>query len=455
MADPIDEVFTRSGGVRVAYAGIVGELETRDLAALAADMAQDVAAAGMTHGAGADEHLFAFDAVPRLMPEREWDALAAGLRQRVRALDAFFADVHGAQEALRARVVPADAVLSSPWYERDLTDVAPPPVGIGVAGPDVVRGADGRLVVLEDNVRTPTMLAYAVLGREMVERNLQASPPGPDLRGVLRRAVGRMVQAAAPWTEEPVAAILGDGAENWLHWEIDALGRLLELPVVELSDLRSRGQRLVMADSGRAVDVLWRRTSEERLRDDAGRPNALGEALTAPLRAGRLAVVNAFGTGVADDKRVLPYVEDLIRFFLAEEPRLPSAATYDLAHPTVLAAALERLGELVIKPRDGSGGRGVVVGPAATRVELEQVRRTLAEAPGRWIAQETIALSTHPTLARGQLEARHVDLRPYVVSYGDEYDVLPIAFSRFAPAAGDLVVNCSRGGGGKDVWIVP
>ena len=455
MSGPVDEVYAETGAVRPPYVGIAEELARRDLAALGAAMAAVVSAAAMTHGAGADEHPFAFDPVPRLIPSPEWTALAAGLRQRVRALDAFFADVHGPQEALRAGVVPADVVLTSPWYERDLLGIPAPAVGIGVAGPDVVREAGGRLVVLEDNVRTPTMVAYAVVGRGMLERRLDTRPPGPDPRAVLRDSIRRMTSAAAPWTAEPVAAILGDGAENWLHWEVDALGRLLELPVVELSDLRVRGDRLVLAGSGRGVDVLWRRTSEERLREDSGRLNRLGEALLGPLRAGRLAVVNAFGTGVADDKRVLPRVEDLVRFFLGEEPTLPSAQTYDLADPTALATALERLGELVIKPRDGSGGRGVLIGPAATRAQLEEIRRILRSEPGRWIAQETIALSTHPTLVGGRLEARHVDLRPYVVSHGDDYEVLPIAFSRFAAGAGDLVVNCSQGGGGKDVWIVP
>ena len=455
MLHPLDEAFTPAGAVRPLYAEIVEGLAGRDLAALAAAMAREVRAAAMTHGAGRDEHWFSFDPVPRLITVPEWDALAAGLRQRVRALDCFIADAHGARDAVRAGVVPADAIDTSPWYESDLLDVPSPGVGIGLAGPDVVRGADGRLVVLEDNVRTPTMLAYALVGRAMVERQLQAGPPGPEPLGAVRGAVRRMVEAAAHWTDEPVAAILTDGSSNWLHWEIDALGRLLDLPVVELRDLRARGERLVFAGSGRTVDVLWRRTSEERLRDDAGRLNSLGRVLRKPLRAGRLAVVNAFGTGVADDKRVLPHVEDLIRFFLGEEPLLPTAPTYDLADPAVLTAALERLGELVIKPRDGSGGRGVLVGPTATRAELDQIRGTLRDEPGRWIAQDTVALSTHPTLADGRLESRHVDLRPYVVSYGDEYEMLPIAFSRFAPAAGELVVNCSQGGGGKDVWIVP
>lgn len=455
MERALNEVFTAAGTVRAPYAALVDGLERRDLAALGVAMAGEVAAAEMTHGAGDDEHPFAFDPVPRLFAASEWETLALGVRQRVRALDAFFVDAHGPQTALRAGVVPADAVHTSPWYERDLLDRPPPAVGIGVAGPDVARAADGRLVVLEDNVRTPTMLAYAVVGRGMVERQLGIRPPGPEPLAVLRRSLRRMVAAAAPWTDEPAAAILGDGDANALHWEIDALGRLLELPVVQPADLGRRGERLVLADSGRPVDVLWRRTSEERLRDDHGRLNRLGEALLPPLLSGRLAVLNAFGTGVADDKRILTYVEDLIRFFLGEEPRLSSAVTYDLARPEALAVALERLDELVVKPRDGSGGRGVLIGPAATHAEVDRMRRALQQDPGRWIAQETVALSTHPVVVSGRLEARHVDLRPYVISHGESYDVMPIAFARFAPAPGDLVVNCSRGGGGKDVWIVP
>ena len=455
MDRALNEVFTASGTARAPYARLVDALAQRDLAALGVAMADEVAAAGMTHGAGDDEHPFAFDAVPRVFEASEWAALTAGLRQRVRALDAFFADAHGPRSALRAGVVPADAVHTSPWYERDLLDRPPPAVGIAIAGPDVARAADGRLVVLEDNVRTPTMLAYAVIGRGMVQRQLGITPPGPEPLAVLRQSLRRMVAAAAPWTDEPVAAILGDGDANALHWEIEALGRLLGLPVVQTGDLRARGERLVLAASGRPVDVLWRRTSEERLRDDRGRLNRLGEALLAPLLSGRLAVLNAFGTGVADDKRVLPYVEDLIRFLLGEEPHLSSAVTYDLARPEALATVIDRLDEVVVKPRDGSGGRGVLIGPAATRAELDRMRRALQRDPRRWIAQETVALSTHPVVVGGSLEDRHVDLRPYVVSHGDSYDVLPIAFARFAPAPGDLVVNCSRGGGGKDVWIVP
>jgi uncharacterized circularly permuted ATP-grasp superfamily protein len=450
---PLDEAFDAAGGVRPHYAAVMAALERCDLAAVQDGMVGEVRRHAMTHGAGAAEHPFPFDAVPRILPPGEWEALSRGLIQRTRALDAFVADAHGARTAIEAGVVPADVLETCPWYERDLVGSDPPAVRVGFSGPDLVRDAAGRLVVLEDNVRTPTMLAYAAVGRGMVGRQLPVPPPDGDLERTLRDAAWRVLRRAAPWTDAPEAAILGEGRTNALHWELDALARVLAIPVLTLDELRLHHGRLVRATGARPIDVLWRRTSEERLRDDAGRLNAMGEALLEPLRSGRLAVVNAFGTGVADDKRILPYVDDLIAFFLGESPELGAVPTYDVLDPQRRAGVLDRIDELVLKPRDGCGGFGVVVGPTATRAQLHSARRAVQADPGRWIAQETVPISTHPTLVGGRLEARHVDLRPYVIAGEDGFEVLPIAFCRFSPAAGDMVVNCSRGGGGKDVWI--
>ncbi|MDP9376083.1 MAG: circularly permuted type 2 ATP-grasp protein [Actinomycetota bacterium] len=450
---PLDEARFTSGEPRPEYHLALAALNARDLRALEAEMVAGAAACQMVHGAGAAEHPFPFDPVPRIVRADEWRALAEGCVQRVRALDAFMSDVHEKQEALRAGVVPREVIESCPWFERDLVGAPPPAVGIGVAGPDVVRGADGRLVVLEDNVRTPTMMAYAVAGRRLVRRvfGSDAAPGGVD--AVLRDALCTVLRASAPWTAEPFAVILTEGAGNALRWEIEELGRLLGIAVLKPADVRVRAGRLVTAGEGRTIDVIWRRTSEERLRDDAGRLNALGQALIEPLTQGRLAVVNAFGTGVADDKRVFARVGDLIRFFLGEEPKLDSAPTYELASPEERRIVLERLDELVVKPRDGSGGQGVFIGPTARRSDIDAIRRAVQADPGRWIAQETVALSTHPIVADGKLEPRHVDLRPYVVATPAGFQAIRLAFCRFAPTAGDMVVNCSRGGGGKDVWI--
>jgi carboxylate-amine ligase len=203
------------------------------------------------------------------------------------------------------------------------------------------------------------------------------------------------------------------------------------------------------------VNVLWRRTSEERLLDDDGRPNALGSRLLGPLHAGTLRVVNAFGTGVADDKRIYPYVEELVRFYTGDEPLVPSVRSYDLADEGQRAAAFERLDELVVKPRTGSGGFGVVVGPRAAPDQLRAARDAIAAQPGAYIAQETVSISTHPTLVGGRLAPRHLDLRPFVFHDGRVVQVLPGGLSRFALEEGDLVVNSSQGGGGKDVRVLP
>jgi carboxylate-amine ligase len=435
----LDEAFTPDGTVREHYAPVLGAVRDRDLATLAGDLA---AAHDMRHGAGETEHAFAFDPLPRVVAAAEWAALEAGLCQRVAALDAFVADAHGAQEAVRAGVVPAAVIEQCPWYERDLVALPAPPVRIGVAGPDVVRGADGRLAVLEDNVRTPTMMAYSAVGRPLVTARLGVAPDPPDLAGPLRDALWRVLRAAAPGVAEPRVAILTEGPANALWWEVDALGRLLDVPVVTPQELR-------VGD----YDVLYRRTSEERLRRDDGAPNELGALLLEPLRAGTVAVVNAFGTGVADDKRLFPYVEDLVRFFCGEEPLLPSVPAFDLTRDEHRQEALDRLGELVVKPRAGSGGHGVVIGPRASAQELEAARRAVAADPGAWIAQEVVELSTHPTVVGGAIEPRHADLRPFAFAVDGEVELLPGAFSRFARDRGDLVVNCSQGGGGRDVWV--
>lgn len=455
----LDEALAANGTDRPHAAAAMAAVRRLGPADLAADVARDAERAGLLHGLGGGEHVFHLDPVPRVLAAVEFERLAAGVAQRVRALEAFTADAHGPREAVRAGVVPA-AVVDTNRYLA--TEVPAPPFWVGMAGPDVVRGDDGQLVVLEDNVRTPTMLAYALAARDLVAGRLGAVPaPAPALvpaplpvRDAAREAALRMLRAAAPHLPDPVVAVLDDGPASSVRWEIAALAELLEVPEVQPQQLRRRGERLVLPD-GRAVDVLWRRTSEERLRDDAGRLNQLGELLLEPLRAGAVSVVNAFGTGVADDKRTYPYVEDLVRFFTGQEPLLRSVPAYDLGEPAQLAAVLPRLHELVVKPRSGSGGHGVLIGPRASREQLARSRAVVEADPGEWVAQEPVALSTHPTVVDGQLVPRHVDLRPFAFADGaGGFTVLPGGFTRVALAEGELVVNASQGGGGKDTWVV-
>ena len=449
---PLDEALDRTGADRPHAADVMAAVRSRGPGALAARVRSAAELHGVVLDKGLEARPFAIDPVPRIVAAAEWDALAAGIAQRVRALEAFVADVHGPREAVRAGVVPADVVDTNRYALTRYGLVLPPPrVWIGLAGPDVVRGVDGRFVVLEDNVRTPTMLAYALAARDLLAPLLDVRPGPRPLREPAREALRRMLAAAAG-PPDPVVAVLDDGGRPAVRWEIARLAELVDAPAVRPEDLLARGDALHLAD-GRRVDLLWRRTSEERLHDDAGRVNALGELLLRPLAAGTVAVVNAFGTGVADDKRTYPYVEDLVRFFCGEEPLLPSVPSYDLGDPVQRAAALPRLADLVVKPRSGSGGHGVLIGPRATGGQLEGVRRAVEADPGEWIAQEPVALSTHPTVVDGALVPRHVDLRPFAVHDGERVTVLPGGLTRVALGEGDLIVNASQGGGGKDTWV--
>jgi carboxylate-amine ligase len=376
---------------------------------------------------------------------QEWDALAAGLAQRTRALEAFLRDP---QVAVDAGVLPDELVRTS---IHRAPEQPPPSVPLGVYGPDVVRDADGRFVVLEDNCRTPTLMGYAAGVRELSIRHLD---PPAGLRPYdeqLVPALERVLRAAAPDVPDPVLAVLVDA--DVVKYEPLRLAGALGVPAVTVDQLELRGDTVRLPD-GRPVDVLWRRTSEERLRDDRGEPNAYGRVLLRPLAAGTVRVVDPYGTGVVDDKRTARYVEELVRLHLGEEPLLRTARSYDLGRPDDLAQTADRLDELVLKPRAGSGGRGVVVGPQASPAQLREVLAAVRQDPAGWVAQEVVRLSTCDTWTGSRLEARHVDLRPCVLSDGVTVTVLPGGLTRFAPAAGDLVVNLSQGGGAKDTWVV-
>ena len=445
----LDEALLPDGGDRPHAAAALAAVRAYGPGALAADVARAVADLGMEHGPAGEAHLFTVDPVPRVLERSEWAETAAGVDQRLRALEAFVADAHGPREAVRAGVVPAVVVDTNHHLAPGLPT---PKRWIGMAGPDLVRGADGRLVVLEDNVRTPSLLAFALAARDLVAPRLGVEPGPAPVREAAREAMRRML-ADATALPDPVVAVLGDGPRSSVPWEIDRFGEMVGAPVVLPSQLTARGEDLLLPD-GRRVDLLWRRTSEERLTGDDGRPNELGEVLLPALRAGTVTVVNAFGTGVADDKRTFPYVEDLVRFFLGEEPRLRSQPAYDLGDPAQCRAALDRLPELVLKPRSGSGGWGVLIGPRADAEQLERARDAVLADPGGWIAQEPVALSTHPTVVGGALVPRHVDYRPYAFCTDAGTVVLPGGLTRVSLTEGELVVNASQGGGGKDTWVV-
>lgn len=395
---------------------------------------------------------FAVDAVPRIVAAADWGPLAHGLEQRARALNAFLADAYGERRAVAAGVLPARVIETADWYEPAMAGMGQG-ISAPVAGPDLVRAPDGEFLVLEDNMRAPSGLAYLLAARAglaplAVAAGLEPRPLEPAVA-----ALGAALRGAAPaGVERPHVVIAGDGPGAGTAFEHAELARMLGLTVASVPELRRRGDRLLHGD--RVVDVLYRRVDDERLTAPGGGLTPLGELLAEPIRAGTLGCVNSPGSGVADDKAVHVYAEAMIGFYLGEEPLLRSVPGWDLGDPEQLELVLPRLGELVVKPRSEFGGRGVTIGPLASAEEIEAIAAAVRAEPGRWIAQEPVALSVHPTVTPAGIRDRHVDLRPFVVTAGEQVTVAAGGLSRFAPGEGEMIVNSGRGGGAKDTWIL-
>jgi uncharacterized circularly permuted ATP-grasp superfamily protein len=447
---------------RQALGRLLAALDEVDLPALSRSISDDLRERKVTFGAadGGNKRAFVVDPVPRVIARDDWDELAAGLVQRAEALERFVADIYGERRIVAAGRVPWSTIESSEFFEPRMAQL-PPASGrwITIAGLDLVRDGDGPFVVLEDNVRTPSGIAYAVAAREALSGHMSV-PDGMRVRSLepAYEWLGEALCAAAPPEagEHPTIVVLTDGPSNSAYYEHGAIARRLGLALVHPADLSVRFGRLFARTDDRnvPVDVVYRRTDEDRLFDGGGAPTTLTEMLLGPLEAQTLGCVNAFGTGVADDKLVHSYVEEMVRFYLDEEPLLASVPTHDLSRPDVLEMALERIGELVVKPRSGHGGIGVVVGPRANRQTLAAVSRELAAAPEQFIVQETVHLSRQPTVCGGELEPRHVDLRPFTFAVGDRIEVFPGGLTRVALERGSLVVNSSQRGGAKDTWVL-
>jgi uncharacterized circularly permuted ATP-grasp superfamily protein len=451
-----DEAFRDDGTARAHYVGLLDALADCDLEDMVRWVRHDLTSRGASfRGAGGDQE-FRVDPIPRLIEAAEWSAVEAGIAQRLRALNAFLCDVYGEQRIVAEGLVPKRVVDSAVHYEPDMRDVPiPHGVAANAAGLDLVRCEDGRLHVLEDNVRTPSGWVYLMAARDVLDERLPDAASQIERESVIDavEALGRALRAAAPeGVDDPCVAVLSDGPVNSAWWEHELIAHELVVPVVAVEDLRFRGGRLY-ADE-RPVDVLYRRTDEDRLRDEAGRPTALAEALLEPMRAGAVTVFNSFGAGVADDKLTHAYVEAMIRFYLDEEPLLPSVETLDLDDPSGLAKALDDAEHLVFKERSGEGGYGVTIFAHATPADQRALLDELRRRPHDFIAQRRVTLSTHPTVIHDRLAPRHVDLRPFALQSGDEVHVVPGGLTRVAFAEGALVVNSSQNGGGKDTWVL-
>ena len=436
-----DEAFGPDGAPRPAYEPLFAQLSGRDLDELAAAAGRAAAGRGIDFGAGTDRlHV---DALPRLVGAEEWASLRAGLGQRARALNEFIADVYGERRIVAAGIVPSSVVESADHFEPDLAGTHPDAALAPVVGFDLVRDADGVLRVLEDNLRTPSGLAYSLAIREALD---ELGLVAPAERAEPALALDRL--AAVLGEGGGRAVMLSDGPGNSAWFEHHELARALDIEICGPGDLTAQGDRVL--GGGTEVATVYRRTDEDRLRDDRGELTWVGELLGTALRAGGVRVVNGFGTGVADDKLVHAYVEAMIRFYLDEVPLLASVTTHDLTDDDVRAAVLGRLEDMVIKPRAGLGGHGVVVFGHANAEDRERIAAEIDARPAELIAQERIHLSTHPTICRGELEPRHVDLRVFAV--GGE--AVPAMLTRMALDRGALVVNSSQDGGLKDTWLL-
>jgi uncharacterized circularly permuted ATP-grasp superfamily protein len=452
-----DEAFARRGEPRPRYRELLQGLSEQDLELRRARVDANLRQRGVSFG---DSGEFALDPIPRIISEADWTLLAPGLTQRVRALNEFIVDVYGERRIVGAGVVPARALIGAPHHEPLLDGHSVPSnLWASVVGLDLIRDHSGRWLALEDNVRTPSGLAYAAAAREALDAEMPWDPPpGRRAADEAFELLAGALRATAPGGEsDPLIVVLTDGPDSSAHFEHAAVARSLGVELATLDQLESWRGWLVLRDEHRRrrVDVVYRRTNEDRLTDDAGKPTAVGEMLLEPWRRGRVGCVNAFGTGVADDKLLHAYVGDMIRFYLAEDPLLESVRTYDLGVPEVREAALKRIDELVVKPRDGSGGHGVLIGPHATDADRSRMAATVRQRPDGFVAQETIMLSTHPTLVDGRLEPRHVDLRPFVYATPDGPAAAPGGLTRVALDRGALVVNSSQAGGAKDTWVTP
>jgi carboxylate-amine ligase len=392
---------------------------------------------------------FHLDPVPRVIAGDDWAELERGLAQRVRALDRFAADAYGERAIVTAGVVPERVLDSSDYAEPAARGVRPAgDAWVGVAGIDIVRDPDGAFLVLEDNLRTPSGIAYAAAARLVTLGLLRADGAIPPRSYEVGELMRWALAGACPDGELRHGAVLTDGTENAAYWEHARLAEAAGLPLVVPEELEPADGGGLRLRGGPVLDALYRRTDADELGDP------VGELLGGPWRAGRLGLVNGYGLGVADDKLAHAYVEDMVRFYLGEEPLLQSVHTYDLGEPAVVEEALDRLDELVVKPRSGYGGNGVVICAHAERADLDALRAAIRAAPSTFIAQDLVMLSEHPTLIDGRLEPRHVDLRPFVfLGPGREARVLPGGLTRVALDAGSLVVNSSQNGGAKDTWV--
>ncbi len=468
---PFDEMLQSGDSVRAPYERLKQWLDTQDPASLA-QKAHDAEGVfrrtGITFAvygdAEAAERLIPFDIVPRIISGQEWTRLSQGIEQRVMALNAFLDDIYHRQEIVRAGIVPKHLIAHNEAFLPEMIGFRPPGnVYTHIIGVDIVRTAENQFYVLEDNARTPSGVSYMLENRETM---MQLFPelfqrvkvrPVETYPQLLRQSLAAVCPPGGN-ADNPTVAVLTPGIHNSAYYEHAFLADQMGVHLVEGSDLQVIDGRVAMrtTEGFRPIDVLYRRLDDAFLDPLTFRPDSvLGVAgIMDVYRAGNITIANAPGTGIADDKAIYSYMPDIVKFYLDEEPILKNVQTWRCREPQDLSYVLDHLGELVVKEVHGSGGYGMLIGPAATKATIEAFRDKLKREPEGFIAQPTLALSTCPTCVTSGLAPRHVDLRPFVLTGRDRTTIVPGGLTRVALKEGSLVVNSSQGGGTKDTWVL-
>jgi uncharacterized circularly permuted ATP-grasp superfamily protein len=465
-----DEMTLADGAVRPAYETLARWLKTipADLLATRSREAEALfRRIGITFAvygdAASTERLIPFDVIPRVLTNDEWVRLSKGLTQRVKAINAFLNDVYSKREILRAGLVPEDLVYRNPAFRPEMNQ-QPVPHGIYVmiAGIDIVRVDADTFYVLEDNARTPSGVSYMLENREVMIRlfpelfSQHRVAPVENYTDDLLATMKSVAPRSA--SSDPTCVLLTPGLFNSAYYEHTFLADKLGVELVEGRDLFVKADVVYMrtTEGPKRVDVIYRRLDDDFLDPLAFRPDsALGvPGIMSAYHAGNVTLANAVGTGVSDDKAVYSYMPEIVKFYLGEEPILKNVPTHRCREPDELKYVLDNLPDLVVKEVHGSGGYGMLIGPKATKAEIEIFRDKLIKDPAGFIAQPTLALSTCPTLVEEGVAPRHVDLRPYVLTGRDKVRIVPGGLTRVALKEGSLVVNSSQGGGTKDTWVL-
>lgn len=464
-----DEMYGANHEIRRQYAGVFeflksqppGELQKKEELARHLFMSQGVTFTVYSSGEGI-EKIFPFDIIPRIITAAEWDFIDRGIRQRLRALNLFLKDVYADQFIIKDGIVPVELVYTCPHYLREMQGLRVPyDIYVHIAGIDLIRDHDGTFYVLEDNLRTPSGVSYMIENREITKRIFPDLIPKNAVKPVTQYPnilYKNLVSLSPRQTAQPTVVLLTPGIYNSAYFEHATLARLMGVELVEGRDLVVDNHRVYMktTEGLQQVDVIYRRVDDNFLDPLAFNPEStLGvSGILSAYRKGNVAIVNALGNGVADDKAVYVYVPDMIRYYLNEEPLLKNVPTHRLDHPDELEYVIGNIRRMVVKKTNESGGYGMLMGNAASEAEIEAYIQEIRKDPRQFIAQPVISLSSAPCYIQGRLQPRRLDLRPFALVGPDGIEIVPGGLTRVALREGSLVVNSSQGGGSKDTWVL-